>query len=90
MNSASAMKKVDSTLKKDFKYLYKRQNMSMKIIPLTYQMDSNTHRLQMANVMGVSFAVILIRLRELGILRRHHLFEFITGEMGLGKVGVPL
>jgi hypothetical protein len=37
--------------------------------------------------MGVSFAAFLIRLREMGILRRHELSEYITGEMGLGKAG---
>ena len=42
---------------------------------------------EMANAMGVSFTAFLIRLRELGILRRHELSEYITGEMGLGKAG---
>jgi len=45
---------------------------------------------EMANAMGVSFTAFLIRLRELGILKRHDLSEYITGEMGLGKAGVPL
>ena len=42
---------------------------------------------EMADAMGVSFAAFLIRLRELGILRRHDVSEYITGEMGLGKAG---
>lgn len=41
----------------------------------------------MANTMGASFAAFLIRLRELGVLKRHDLSEYITGEMGLGKAG---
>ena len=44
----------------------------------------------MANTMGASFAAFLIRLRELQLLKRHDLSEYITGEMGLGKAGVPL
>ena len=42
---------------------------------------------EMADAMGVSFSALLIRLKELGILRRHDLSEYITGEMGLGKAG---
>ena len=41
----------------------------------------------MANAMGASFSAFLIRLRELGLLQRHDISEYITEEMGLGKVG---
>ena len=42
---------------------------------------------EMANAMGASFTAFLIRLRELGLLQRHDISEYITHEMGLGKVG---
>lgn len=44
---------------------------------------------KMANEMGTSFAAFLIRLRELNLLQRHPLSEYISDEMGLGKVGDP-
>ena len=37
--------------------------------------------------MGASFVAFLIRLRELGLLLRHDISEYITEEMGLGKAG---
>ena len=45
---------------------------------------------EMADTMGVSFSAFLIRLRELGLLKNHSLSEYITEEMGLGKVGAPV
>ena len=42
---------------------------------------------EIANEMGASFAAFLIRLRELGLLQRHDISEYITEEMGLGKAG---
>lgn len=42
---------------------------------------------EMANVMGVSFTAFFIRLRELGLLQRRELSEYIAGEIGLGKAG---
>lgn len=42
---------------------------------------------EMANAMGASFVAFLIRLRELGLLLRHDISEYITDEMGLGKAG---
>jgi hypothetical protein len=45
---------------------------------------------EMANAMGASFAAFLIRLRELGLLQRHDISEYITTEMGLGRSGDPL
>ena len=42
---------------------------------------------EMANAMGASFVAFLIRLRELGLLQRHYISEYITDEMGLGKAG---
>lgn len=44
---------------------------------------------KMANEMGTSFAAFLIRLRELNLMQRHPLSEYISDEMGLGKVGDP-
>jgi len=45
---------------------------------------------EMANAMGASFAAFLIRLRELGLLRRRDISEYITTEMGLGRSGDTL
>ena len=42
---------------------------------------------EMADAMGVSFSAFHIRLKELGILRKHDISEYITGEMGLRKAG---
>jgi len=41
----------------------------------------------MANTMGASYSAFFIRLRELGLLRRHDLSEFISRDMGLGQDG---
>lgn len=41
----------------------------------------------MANTMGASYTAFYIRLRELGLLRRHDLSEFIYHDMGLGQGG---
>lgn len=43
---------------------------------------------EIANAMGVSYAAFFIRLRELKLLNRHDLSEYITDEMGLGRSGV--
>ena len=40
---------------------------------------------QMANTMGVSYSAFFIRLRELGLLDRRSLSEYIASEMGLGR-----
>ena len=40
---------------------------------------------EMANAMGVSWAAFFIRLRELKLLKRHKLSEYISEELGLGK-----
>lgn len=45
---------------------------------------------EMANAMGASFAAFLIRLRELGMLQRRDISDYITTEMGLGRTGDPL
>lgn len=41
----------------------------------------------MANTMGASYTAFFIRLRELGLLRRHDLSEYISHDMGLGLDG---
>lgn len=40
---------------------------------------------KMAAVMGVSYTAFLIRLKELGLLTRHDISEYIAGEIGLGN-----
>ena len=40
---------------------------------------------KMAGVMGVSYTAFLIRLKELHLLKRHDISEYIAGEMGRGK-----
>ena len=42
---------------------------------------------EMANAMGVSWAAFFIRLRELKLLKRRDLSEYITAELGFGKAG---
>ncbi len=42
----------------------------------------------MANAMGVSYLAFFIRLKELNLLTRRSLSEYITGDLGLGKQGV--
>ena len=42
---------------------------------------------RMAGKMGVSYTAFLIRLKELNLLERHGVSEFITEEIGLG--GIP-
>ena len=41
----------------------------------------------MANTMGASYTAFFIRLKELGLLERHSLSEFISRDMGLGQGG---
>lgn len=41
----------------------------------------------MANTMGASYTAFFIRLKELGLLIRHDLSEFISQDMGLGQGG---
>ena len=48
MTRGIAMQTVDEILKKDFKYLYRRQRIDINTLHLTFQMDSNSHGLQMA------------------------------------------
>lgn len=40
---------------------------------------------KMAGAMGVSYTAFLIRLKELGLLTRHDISEYIIGEIGLGE-----
>ncbi len=40
---------------------------------------------KMAGVMGVSYTAFLIRLKELRLLERHDISEYITREIGLGN-----
>jgi len=42
---------------------------------------------EMANAIGASFAAFLYRLKELGILQRHDISEYIVGELGIGTGG---
>ena len=42
MNRSSAMQAIDSFIKNNFKYLYKRQNYNINTVHLTFQMDSKT------------------------------------------------
>ena len=39
---------------------------------------------KMARAMGVSYTAFLIRLKELSLMERHDISEYITGEIGLG------
>lgn len=48
MTRGIAMQAVDEILIKDFKYLYRRQRIDINTLHLTFQMDSNSHGLQMA------------------------------------------
>lgn len=47
MTKSMAMKEIDRILKKDFKYLYKKQNIDIHTLNLTFQMDSKSHSLQL-------------------------------------------
>lgn len=40
---------------------------------------------KMAGTMGVSYTAFLIRLKELQLLKRHDISEYIAGEIGLGN-----
>jgi hypothetical protein len=42
---------------------------------------------KMANAIGASFTAFLYRLKELGILQRHDISEYIVGELGIGSGG---
>lgn len=48
MTKGIAMQAVDEILKKDFKYLYRRQSVDNNTLHLTFQMDSKSHSLQMS------------------------------------------
>ena len=48
MNKIEAMQTVENLLKKNFKYLYKKEKMNIFELHLSFQMDSNTHELQQA------------------------------------------
>lgn len=43
-----AMKEIERILKKEFKYLFKKQNIGIHTLHLTFQMDSLSHNLQMS------------------------------------------
>lgn len=45
---------------------------------------------KMARAMGVSYTAFLIRLKELSLMERHDISEYITGEIGLGDGVVAL
>ena len=46
MNKIEAMQTVENLLKKNFKYLYKKEKLNIFELHLSFQMDSNTHELQ--------------------------------------------
>lgn len=46
MGKIMAIKQVENILKRDFKYLYKKQRLDHETIHLTFTMDSKTHDLQ--------------------------------------------
>ena len=46
MNRAKAMQIVESLLKKNFKYLYKKEKLNIFELHLTFQMECKTHELQ--------------------------------------------
>jgi len=46
MNKIEALKTVDSLLKNNFKYLYKKEKLNIFELHLSFQMDSKTHELQ--------------------------------------------
>ena len=46
MNRAKAMQTVEELLKKDFKYLCKKEKLNIFELHLSFQMDSNSHELQ--------------------------------------------
>lgn len=48
MNKIEAMQTVENLLKKNFKYLYKKEKLNIFELHLSFQMDSNTHELQQA------------------------------------------
>lgn len=48
MVKARAMTLIEQVLNKNFKYLYKKQNIDTNSWHLTFLMDSNTHNLQMS------------------------------------------
>lgn len=47
MGKNQAMKQINHMFKKDFKYLYKRQNIDINTWHFSFLMDSKTHNLQM-------------------------------------------
>lgn len=46
MNRTKAVQTVESMLKKDFKYLYKKEKLNLFELHLSFQMDCKTHELQ--------------------------------------------
>ncbi|HFI0250425.1 TPA: hypothetical protein ACGO6U_000936 [Streptococcus suis] len=46
MNRTEAMQTVESLLKNNFKYLYKKEKLNIFELHLSFQMDSKTHELQ--------------------------------------------
>ena len=60
MTKFAAMKEIDKILRKNFKYLYKRQDIPQQdTFHLTFQMDSKTHELQMALIFEDNWCDIL-------------------------------
>lgn len=48
MHRIEAMKTVESLMKNNFKYLYKKEKLNIFELHFTFQMDSKTHELQMS------------------------------------------
>lgn len=46
MTRTEAMQTVESLLKNNFKYLYKKEKLNIFELHLSFQMDSKTHELQ--------------------------------------------
>ena len=60
MNKLKAMKQVDYLIKKDFKYLYKKEQANLTELHYTFKMDSLTHELQAGIQFEDSFADVLV------------------------------
>lgn len=59
MEKIKMMKKVDSLMKKDFKYLYKKEQANLTELHYTFKMDSLTHELQAGIQFEDTFADVL-------------------------------
>lgn len=60
MEKIKMMKKVDSLIKTDFKYLYKKDQANLTELHYTFKMDSLTHELQASIQFEDSFADVLV------------------------------